>query len=132
MSNNADPAERNRNLSNMKPSVPLIIIKIIHTLVWLFFNAVLAYLVFAISHNKIDKWIWIGLGSFLLEGMLLLIFKNTCPLTILARRYSDSIEDNFDIYLPNWLAKYNKIIYTSLLLVIIFMLIYRLVTNNQA
>jgi len=99
-------------------------------LVWLFFNAVLIYLFFAIVRNKIDKWIWIGLGSFVLERILLLIFKNTCPLTIIARRYSNSSKDNFDIYLPNWLAKYNKIIYSALLLVIILLLIYRLATNN--
>ena len=114
----------------MRPALSLMLIKIIHTLVWLFFNAVLIYLFFAIVRNKIDKWIWIGLGSFVLEGILLLIFKNTCPLTIIARRYSNSAKDNFDIYLPNWLAKYNKIIYSALLLVIILLLIYRLATNN--
>jgi len=114
----------------MRPALSLTLIKIIHTLVWLFFNAVLIYLFFAIVRNKIDKWIWIGLGSFVLEGILLLIFKNTCPLTIIARRYSNSAKDNFDIYLPNWLAKYNKIIYSALLLVIILLLIYRLATNN--
>ena len=115
----------------MRPALSLIIIKIIHTLVWLFFNAVLIYLFFALARNKIDKWIWIGLGSFVLEAILLVIFKNTCPLTIIARRYSNSTNDNFDIYLPNWLAKYNKLIYGALLLVIILLLIYRLATNHR-
>jgi hypothetical protein len=37
-----------------------------------------------------------------------------CPLTVIARKYSDSTKANFDIFLPNWLAKYNKLIYTSI------------------
>jgi len=32
------------------------------------------------------------------------------PLSDLAARFTDSHADNFDIYLPNWLAKYNKVI----------------------
>ena len=114
----------------MKPSDRLIIIKLIHTFVWLFFNVVIIYLFYAVVFNKIDKWIWIGFGLFMIEGIVLLIFKNTCPLTIIARRYSDSVKDNFDIYLPEWLAKYNKLIYGSFLGIIILVLIYRIVTNR--
>jgi hypothetical protein len=114
----------------MKTSSRLTIIKIIHTLVWIFFNVVIFYLFFAVVTNKIDKWVWIGLGSFLVEGIVLIIFKNMCPLTIVARRYSDSEKDNFDIYLPVWLAKYNKLIYSGFLGLIILLLIYRLVMNN--
>lgn len=113
----------------MKVHAQLKFIKIVHTVIWLFFNAVLFYLFYAVISNKIDKWFWIGLGSFFVEGIVLLIFKNSCPLTIVARKYSDSSRDNFDIYLPEWLARYNKLIYTSLLGVIILILVYRLVSN---
>lgn len=44
----------------------------------------------------------------IMEGITLLIFKFFCPLTILAQKYSNSTKDNFDIYLPNWLARHNK------------------------
>ena len=110
----------------MKIGKKLIIVKIIHTLVWLFFNVVLFYMAYAVIINKIDKFIWIGIGLIVLEGIVLLIFNKTCPLTIVARKYSDSTKDNFDIYLPNWLAKWNKLIYTALFLVIICGLIYRI------
>jgi hypothetical protein len=46
-----------------------------------------------------------------------LVFKMFCPLTIMARKYSDSEKDNFDIFLPNWLAKYNKLIFTTLYII---------------
>ena len=50
-----------------------------------------------------------------------------CPLTIVARRYSDSQLPNFDIYLPIWLAPYNKHIYGVLLALILSGLVWRLV-----
>ena len=113
----------------MKAASPLIIIKNIHTSVWLFFNVVIFYLFYAVVWNHINKWVWIGLSCFIIEGLVLLIFNKFCPLTLLARKYSASTKDNFDIYLPNWLAKYNKLIYTSFLSVIIVILIYRLLSN---
>ena len=108
-------------------SSKLTIIKLIHTTIWIFFNVVIFYLFYAVIVNKIDKWIWIDLGLFMLEGIVLLVFKMKCPLTVVARRYSDSTKENFDIYLPNWLAKYTKLIYTSILLIVVAILVYRLV-----
>jgi len=107
----------------------LVFIKIIHTLIWVFFNIVLFYLLYVVLTNEIGKWVWIGLTCIAAEGIVLLVFKYKCPLTLIARRYSSSEKDNFDIYLPNWLAKYNKLIYTSLLVVIICILIYQLITH---
>ena len=104
----------------------LIAIKIVHTLVWTFFNVVIFYMLYAVLSNKLDKWLWIGYGLFILEGITLLIFKFFCPLTIIARKYSNSTKANFDIYLPNWLAKHNKAIYTSILIFIMLLTVYRL------
>ena len=114
----------------MKAHTSLTITKIVHTLIWIFFNIVIFYLFFAVLYNKIDKWIWIGFSLISLEGIVLVYFKNKCPLTLVARKYSDSIKDNFDIYLPEWLARYNKLIYVSFLAVIVLLLIYRLLTNK--
>ena len=105
----------------------LITIKLVHTAIWIFFNVVIFYLLYAVIIGKIDKWLWIGLGLFVIEGIVLMIFKMKCPLTVIARRYSFSTRENFDIYLPEWLAKYNKPIYTGILMIIILILVYRLV-----
>ena len=104
-------------------------IKIIHTAIWVFFNVVLFYMAYAVIVNNIYKYVWIGIGLILLEGIVLLSFKKMCPLTIMARKYSESTEDNFDIYLPNWLAKYNKLIYTIFFILIVCGIIYRLVNR---
>lgn len=112
----------------MQNETKLTLIKSIHTLIWLFFNVVFFYMTYAVVVDKIDKYVWIGIALFLLEIIVLLIFKSKCPLTIIARRYSNSTKDNFDIYLPNWLAKNNKIIYSAFLFAFICLLVYRLST----
>ena len=110
----------------MSPNSKLILIKVLHTIIWLFFNVVIFYLLYAVIIDKIDKWIWICIGLIVLEGIILIIFKKVCPVTIMARKYSDSDKDNFDIYLPNWLARHNKLIYTIIVLIAVFILGYRL------
>jgi hypothetical protein len=104
----------------------LLFIKSIHTVVWLFFNVVIFYLLYAAIANRIDKWVWICIGLVLIEGLVLLAFKMFCPLTVLARKYSNSTKGNFDIFLPNWLAKYNKHIYTTIFFIAVIIVIYRL------
>jgi hypothetical protein len=104
----------------------LVSIKLLHTFIWIFFNVVIFYLLFAVINNQINVWVWLGLASFGLEGIVLLIFKNFCPLTLWARKYSNSTAHNFDIYIPNWLAKYNKLIYSCILGLVILILIYQL------
>lgn len=114
----------------MSAHLNLILIKIIHTAIWLFFNVVIFYLLYAVISDKIDIWVWICIGVLLAEGLVLLIFKSLCPITIWARKYSDSSDANFDIYLPNWLAKYNKLIYTTIVLISLCILAYRLLHRS--
>ena len=114
----------------MAENVKLVFIKIVHTIVWVFFNVVIFYLLYAVVVNKIDKWVWICITLVFLEGIILIVFKNICPVTLIARKFSNSKQDNFDIYLPNWLAKYNKEIYSIIVLIAIVILIYRLSTSS--
>lgn len=107
----------------------LILIKTVHTIIWIFFNMVLIYMAYEVIFYKIDNFIWIGIGLILLEFLLLWFFKMRCPLTIIARKYSNSTKENFDIYLPNWLAKYNKQIYTTFFILIICGWIYRILNK---
>jgi hypothetical protein len=111
----------------MTPQTKLVWIKLLHTAIWLFFNLVIFYLLYAVVTSKIDKWVWICIALIAVEGMTLLVFKNVCPVTIAARKYSDSTKDNFDIYLPNWLAKHNKLIYSLIVLAALIILAFRLV-----
>ena len=113
----------------MNDNDKLLLIKWLHTVIWLFFNVVIFYLLYAVIADRIDIWVWICIGLVVLEGLVLLAFKLFCPLTVMARKYSDSTKDNFDIFLPNWLAKYNKLIYTSIFGLAIAILIYRMTSS---
>ncbi len=85
-------------------------------------------MLYAVIGNHLGFWFWLAWGFILLEGLILVIFKWTCPLTLFARNYSSSKKDNFDIYLPNWLAKHTKTIYTGLSIIIFIMTIFRLLS----
>lgn len=92
----------------------LAIIKLVHTLIWIFMVSVIFYVVYSGLFNDINWLTRICIAIIILEALVLLTFKMSCPLTVMARKYSDSQHHNFDIYLPEWLAKYNKQIFTTI------------------
>lgn len=104
----------------------LIAIKAAHTLIWVFFNVVFGYLIYSVIIDQIDLLAWVCVGLFVAEIFVLLAFRMTCPLTLLARRYSGSTASNFDIFLPEWFARNNQLIYGIGLAVLICGLLYRL------
>jgi len=95
----------------------LILIKSLHTLVWLFFVSAIAYVLWSGITGNISLLSWLSVAAVFAEGLILIVFKGHCPLTNIARKYSLSTKDNFDIFLPNWLAMYNKIIFTTLFII---------------
>ncbi|HSL81682.1 MAG TPA: hypothetical protein VLF66_02845, partial [Thermoanaerobaculia bacterium] len=50
------------------------------------------------------------------EVVIILVNRWRCPLTDVAARYTEDRQDNFDIYLPLWLARYNKELFGTLFL----------------
>ena len=88
-------------------------IKIAHTVVWAFFaGCILAIPYFAWRRRLEAAWILIAIVT--IEVAILIANRMRCPLTGVASRYTDDRRDNFDIYLPLWLARYNKLIFGTL------------------
>ncbi|MEN6621935.1 MAG: hypothetical protein ABFD50_10335 [Smithella sp.] len=86
------------------------IIKILHTFVWaVFAGSILAIPIFTYEGHLLISWTLIGL--VLIEVVVLMINRMKCPLTDVAGRYTKDRQDNFDIYLPLWLARHNKEIF---------------------
>lgn len=99
----------------MKPSNALRTIKLAHTVIWAFFaGSILAIPIF--SHTRHFTISGALAGMVLLEIFVLAFNRWRCPLTDVAARYTKDRSDNFDIYLPLWLAKYNKHIFGALFL----------------
>jgi hypothetical protein len=111
----------------MTDSMKLLNIKIVHTLIWLFFVVVIGYILYAGIFNKIDVRVWVAIGLVLFEGLVLLLNRGKCPLTPLAAKYTDDTDDNFDIFLPNWLARHNKVIFTSLYVLGLLLVVFKTV-----
>ena len=109
----------------MKASEKLLAIKLIHTLIWVFFVSIIFYVLYSGMMDKVNTLTWISIGLIIGEGIVLGLFNMSCPLTVVARKYSDSTKANFDIFLPNWLAKHNKLIFTSIFLLGLILVLIR-------
>jgi hypothetical protein len=106
-----------------KANSRLLFIKSLHTLVWVAMVCVIAFVLWSGLTNNISIYSWLAVAIVFIEGLILLIFKGHCPLTDIARKYSSSTKHNFDIFLPEWLAKYNKLIFTLLFSLGLFFMI---------
>lgn len=88
-------------------------VKLVHTAAWAFFaSCVVGIPVAALSGRLGVAAVLIGLVA--LESVVLLANAWRCPLTAVAARYTKDRQPNFDIYLPVWLARYNKEIFGTL------------------
>ena len=85
-------------------------VKVVHTIAWAFFAGAIVALPVAAWRGEM------GLAAILIaivmvEVVILVANGWRCPLTGVAARYTDDRRDNFDIYLPPWLARHNKLIF---------------------
>jgi hypothetical protein len=104
-------------------TISLHAVKIIHTLAWAFFVGCIVFIpVFAwrgqfASTSVLAFIVCIEIAVLVTNGW-------RCPLTDVAARFTDDRADNFDIYLPLWLARRNKTIFGWLFLgVLLFALL---------
>ena len=88
-------------------------IKIVHTVVWAaFVSCILAIWLFAWQAEFYYATLSIGIVG--VEALVLILNPWRCPLTAVAARYTGDQRANFDIYLPEWLARQTKLIFGSL------------------
>ena len=95
-------------------TVPTLVwIKLLHTAAWLFFaGCIVAIPVVGILRQFV--WATVLSGLVWLECAVLAVNRCRCPLTDVAARHTADRQDNFDIYLPLWLARHNKTIFGTL------------------
>lgn len=85
----------------------LTFLKTVHTIIWIVVSAAnltAFYLAFVGRFNT-----WFFLSVTLLGGEIVIIAVNSwhCPLTDVMAKYTLDRKANFDIYLPEWLARNN-------------------------
>ena len=94
----------------------LIAIKLLHTVVWAFMAGCILALPVTAFLRRFD-WAAILTTIIIMECIVLALNGGRCPLTTVAARFTSERAANFDIYLPLWLARYNKAIFGSLFIV---------------
>ena len=97
----------------MHRQTALMLVKLLHTSVWaVFAGCILAAPVVALG-GRLRVALVLNI-VVLFEVVVLAAYRWKCPLTAVAARYTEDRTDNFDIYLPLWLARYNKEVFGSL------------------
>jgi len=98
------------------PATALRAIKLAHTAAWAFFVAAIIAIPLAAWN---DRFGWALVAAIIVAGEVVILAFNgmKCPLTPIAARYTNDRRDNFDIYLPLWLGRFNKWIFGSLFVV---------------
>lgn len=94
----------------------LIAIKLLHTAVWAFMAGCILALPITAFLRRFD-WAAMLTTIVIMECMILARNGGRCPLTSVAARFTSERADNFDIYLPLWLARYNQAIFGMLFIV---------------
>ena len=93
----------------------LVAVQLLHTVVW----ALLAGFILALPVLAIRRrfgWTLILSVIILNECGVLALNGGRCPLTDVATRFTEDHAANFDIYLPLWLARYNKTVFGTIFL----------------
>ena len=97
----------------MSPTSALRLVRIAHTLVWAFFAGCIIAIPVAAWVRRFDWAVFLAAVVFV-EVFIIVTNRWRCPLTDVAARYTADRRDNFDIYLPAWLARHNKTIFGAL------------------
>ena len=113
--------ENINNTNNLK----LIYIKLVHTAIWLVFVAAIFYVLYAGVFDNVNILAWLCIGLVFIEGIVLMICKGKCPFTLLGYKYTKNPQIGFDIFLPVWLAKHNKKIFSTLFLIGLVLVMWR-------
>jgi hypothetical protein len=107
-----------------RATTALVAVKLTHTVVWCFFvGCILAIPVAALRMNFKAALLLIGFVT--VECAVLALNRGRCPLTDVAGRFTEERADNFDIYLPLWIARYNKEIFGPLFAVASLFVLFR-------
>jgi hypothetical protein len=91
----------------------LTIVKVAHTVVWAIFAACIVAMPIASLLGRHSVAAWLA-AVVLVEVVVLAFNRMRCPLTAVAARCTVDRRPNFDIFLPEWLARYNKVIFGTL------------------
>lgn len=99
-------------------------VKLLHTIAWLFFVGCILG-IYVAAYVRAWRWAAACIVIVAVEVAILAFNAWRCPLTAVAARYTTDRAPNFDIYLPRWIAQYNKEIFGPLYVIAIVFAMHR-------
>jgi hypothetical protein len=102
-----------RTVSTVERPAALAAVKLLHTIVWAFFAGCILAIPVVAWRGRLDRALAL-IGVVLVEVLVLAWNGMRCPLTDVAACYTADRRDDFDIYLPLWLARHNKTVFGTL------------------
>jgi heme/copper-type cytochrome/quinol oxidase subunit 3 len=96
-----------RHSANPKTTVRIFLIKLGHSLIYLFMSFCLGYMFYAAITATYDWKLVFAIGMIVLETIILAFSGWRCPLSAWARSLGDKTGNDLlsDYLLPDWLAK---------------------------
>jgi hypothetical protein len=85
----------------------------VHTFAWAVIAASITAIPVVTFVGLLDAAFWLSVLVWL-EVVILAANRMRCPLSAVAARYTEDRSANFDIFLPVWLSRHNKLIFGSL------------------
>ncbi len=81
------------------------IIKFIHSIIYFFMVACMAYIFYCAIARRYDWTLLLALAAIVIEVLVLVLNRGTCPFTPLAEKYGTEHGAVTDLFLPNWCAR---------------------------
>lgn len=88
-------------------------VKLLHTAIWALMAGCIVAVPIAAWFRELG-WAAALSAPVFAECAILALNRFRCPLTDVAARHTEDRAPNFDIYLPEWLARHNKAIFGTL------------------
>jgi hypothetical protein len=107
----------------------LTLIKSIHTALYAVMVAAIFYILYCGITGTLDTLLAISIGLICLEGVIFFGNGRKCPLTVLAKRYGDPKGYVGDLFCPHWLASRTFVIFTSLFVVGLLLVVFRMLSG---
>ena len=111
-------------MNGMPGNQQLRMVKLVHSIAWTFFVCCIVGIYIAAWKGALGVAA-ICIAIVAIEVGVLAFNAWRCPLTAVAAQYTSDRAPNFDIYLPRWLAQYNKEIFGPLYVVGVLFTLYQ-------
>lgn len=106
----------------------LTVIKALHTVIYAVMVAAIFYVIYCGITGTLNVLLAGSVGLVGLEGAVFFGNGRRCPLTKLARRYGDPKGYVGDLFCPEWLSRRTFAIFTSLFVVGLILVLFRLLS----